>query len=191
MTRPRSRVGGRSRLHAARPSSRRRDQAQGADSRLARPTLGRRGLPLLDEPQPRPAHPLEQEGRKSSRVHAPRRRPHRLQKSPRRHPTGLDPYTVGAAAAASPDARRQGREPPIGGVDRAPSSVVREQDERYCKVTSTGMTPRPATSEPRAFPSTAPNDFVGSPALMAWPGVRDVVSGSPMPIGAKSASTLQ
>ena len=53
-----ARARSRARLHAAHPHARRGDQAEGAHPRLAGPPLGRRGRPLLAQPQSRDPHPL-------------------------------------------------------------------------------------------------------------------------------------
>ena len=88
----------RARLHAAHPQPRRRDPAEAAHPRLARPALGRRSLPLLAQPQPRPPDPLVEERRQPPRPAPTRLRTDRLQESPRRptrsRPTGIGPKSA-------------------------------------------------------------------------------------------------
>ena len=90
-----ARAGRRLRAHPAHPQPRRGDQAQGPHSRLARAPLGRRGLPLMAQPQPRDPDPLVEERREPPRPAPTRRRPDRLQESPRRptrpRPSGIGP----------------------------------------------------------------------------------------------------
>lgn len=54
----------------------------------------------------------------------------------------------------------------------------------YCNETRIGIIPLPSLSGCRALPITAPKAAKGSSAFMAWPGVDDVVSRSPILIGA-------
>ncbi len=49
-------------IRCAHPDSRRGDRREGPRPRMARQTVGRRGLPLVAEPQPRDPDPLVQEG---------------------------------------------------------------------------------------------------------------------------------
>jgi hypothetical protein len=61
----------------------------------------------------------------------------------------------------------------------------------YCKATRIGIRPAPPGSARRAFPITAPQDFCGSSAFIAWPDDDEVVNRSPASTGAEVASTLQ
>src|SRR5208283_132768 len=83
------------RLYGAHPHTRRGDQREALKSRLASATVGDRSLPLLAEPQSRPAHPLVEEGREPSRLAAARQRTPGLQEGARRatreRPTGIGP----------------------------------------------------------------------------------------------------
>ena len=69
--------------------------ARSSQPRLESAPLGRRSLPLLAQPQPRPADPLVEEGRQPPRPAPARQRTDRLQESPRRptrrRPTGIGP----------------------------------------------------------------------------------------------------
>src|SRR4029453_892790 len=73
----------------------RRARAETNDTGMAPPALGRRGLPLLAEPQPRPPDPLVEETREPPRLAPTRLRPDRVQEGPRRptrsRPTGIGP----------------------------------------------------------------------------------------------------
>jgi hypothetical protein len=61
----------------------------------------------------------------------------------------------------------------------------------YCYATRIGRRARLDSRGRSAFPVTAPNALIGSSAFIAWTGVADVVSRSPISIGASRASTLQ
>ena len=61
------------------------DTKAGFAIRLEVQAVGRRGLPLVAEPQPRDPHQMVKEGREPPRPAPARQRPDRLQESPRRH----------------------------------------------------------------------------------------------------------
>src|SRR6266487_5161679 len=61
----------------------------------------------------------------------------------------------------------------------------------YWSATKMGIRARPASSGRSAFPITAPKALTGSSALMACPGVGDVVKRSPTMIRPYRASALQ
>src|SRR5215470_6659394 len=61
----------------------------------------------------------------------------------------------------------------------------------YWSVISIGIRLRPESSEPSAFPITAPNALIESVTFIACPSVGDAVSRSPTSTLPYSASTLQ
>jgi hypothetical protein len=79
-------------LHRPDPSPQRRARAQTNQVEMASAALGRRGLPLLAQPQPLLAGPLVEETREPPRAASARLRTDRVQESPRRttrsRPTG-------------------------------------------------------------------------------------------------------
>jgi len=62
--------------------------------------------------------------------------------------------------------------------------LAKTNTSSHCSAVKIGIKPWPSRSGRSAFPSTDPNALNGSVALMAWPGVSDVVGRSPTSMGA-------